>query len=166
MKFKLAYPVSVYLLIFLAFGFFVLNRHSIATNTSGFLVYLILLVTAFYFFFSRYSCRVTLSDEGIMTVHYLMPWQKTVIVDLKKYTFYDFGRGFYGCSLSNTHGHFNLLRYSYDQLVLASDKTFQKDLKILKVNLRMGHFKKLLRYFKESANLQQANSDGAGGYFW
>jgi hypothetical protein len=166
MKLKLAYPISPYLLVLFATGFLVLNRDSVVTHTTGFLVYLVFLVFALYFVFCRHSCRMGISAEGIMTLQYLIPWQKKINIDLKCCKFYDYGRGFYSFSLSHTQGHYNLLRYPYDQLILASDKEFQRDLKIIKVNLRMGHFRKLLDYFEASGNLQLESSKGVGGYFW
>ena len=95
-----------------------------------------------------------------------MPWNKNKVVDLKNYKYLDFGRGFYGSLTARTHGMKNLLRYPYDTIILSDKPDFKHDIIILRINLRMGHFNKLLNYFKKIEQLKLVDSDGAGGYFW
>ncbi|MGY0035168.1 hypothetical protein [Pedobacter sp. NJ-S-72] len=101
-----------------------------------------------------------------MQIRYLMPWNKNKTVDLKNYKYLDFGRGFYGSLTTRTHGMKNLLRYPHDTIILSDHPDFKQHIIILRINLRMGHFNKLLEYLKKTEGLKPADSNGAGGYFW
>jgi hypothetical protein len=95
-----------------------------------------------------------------------MPWNKNIAIDLKNYKYMDFGRGFYGSLTARTNGMKNLLRYPYDTIILSDHPDFKHDIIILRINLRMGHFNKLLKHLKNPEGLKLTDSDGAGGYFW
>lgn len=165
MKLKLSYSITIYLIIVFIIACVFSNLESIREHTLGFIFYLTLIVIAFYFFLSRYSCKLDI-DGSTLHIKYLMPWNKNVHIDLKNFKYFDYGRGFYNLISEREKGFMNLLRYPYDTIVLSERPDFSNNILILKVNLRLGQFNKLLNYLKTPVGLKLTDSNGSGGYFW
>ncbi|MBB5644880.1 hypothetical protein [Pedobacter cryoconitis] len=165
MKLKLSYSITIYLIVVFIIAYVFSNLGSIQEHTLGFIFYLVLIVIAFYFFLSRYSCKLDIYGSTLH-IRYLMPWNKNVHIDLKSFKYFDYGRGFYNLISERKKGFMNLLRYPYDTIVLSEGPDFSTNILILKVNLRLGQFNKLLNYLKTSVGLNLTDSNGSGGYFW
>lgn len=166
MRLKLSYSVTIYVIVLFIIACISFHTASFQAHTSGLLLYLLLIVIVLYFFLSRYSCRLEIDEDSVMQIRYLMPWNKNRTIDLKNYGYVDYGRGFYGSLTERRNGMKNLLRYPYDTIVLSEKPDFKEQTVILRVNLSIGHFNKLLTYLEQTEGLTLANSNGAGGYFW
>jgi len=166
MKLKLSYSVTIYFTLIFIAAYFLFNLGSFQAHATGFLLYILLIMIAVYFFLSRYSCRLQIDQYDVLHIRYLMPWNKNMVVKLKDYKYMDYGRGFYGFIESRKNGHLNLLRIPQDTIVLSDSMDFKHKVAILKVNLRMGQFKELLNYLEKTEKLKFADSAGTGGYFW
>jgi hypothetical protein len=166
MKLKLSYSITIYFIVIFIIAYIFLNLESIQKHALGFTFYLIIIVIAFYFFLSRYSCNLEIDNNSILHIRYLMPWNKDIGIDLKKYKYLDYGRGFYGFITVRKNGHMNLLRYPHDTIILSEKADFKNNVTILKINLRVGQFNKLLNYLKNTEMLKLTDSNGSGGHFW
>lgn len=166
MKLKLSYSITNYFIVLFAIAYIFSNLQALHEYTLGLLFYLILIVIAFYFFLSRYSCKLSIDDYSVLHICYLMPWNKSVHIDLKKYKYFDYGRGFYGFITARKMGYFNLLRYPYDTIIISEDSDFSNNILTLRVNLRVGQFNELINHLKKSEKLKFSDSNGKGGFFW
>ncbi|QNK64046.1 hypothetical protein H7F33_06020 [Pedobacter sp. PAMC26386] len=163
MKLRIHFSVTIYLILLFIIGHILVNLEALETHTLGFAVYLVLMVCAFYFFFSRYSCVLSI-ENNVLKIWYLMPWNKEVTLNLKSYQFMDYGRGFYQLN-SRQKGYKNLFRYPYDTMVFSNTADFKENT-IIRVNLRFGQFSVLLNYLKQNEKLKLTDAKGQGGFFW
>lgn len=151
MAYKSGYPINSYLLVImpviLIMVFVTLNL-----NIAVLTVYLPIAAIIFYIFFSRQSCRIEISEQQEMKVVYFFPWDKNVTIDLRKFKYMDYARGFYNPFDSRRIGYLSLFRTCYD-LIILSDNINDAQLEI-KVNSRIFSFRKVTKHFQNTTCLQ------------
>jgi hypothetical protein len=149
--YKSGFPFNTYLLIVvptvLLITFLILQL-----NIYVLVVYLPIALALFFSFFSKYSSRIEITDTLEMSVIFFFPWNKNITIDLRKFKYIDYARGFYNQFDDRRMGYFSFLRTCYD-LIIFSDNKIDAIIEI-KVNMRMGVFNKIIKHLKDDAKLQ------------
>jgi|GEM_PF-1007485 len=161
--YKSGFPLSQYILFILPILLGLIGVFYKA-NIIGLLVYLILGFLFFYCFFVRYSCKIVI-DNHLMTLTYMAPWNKNLVLDISRYKYFHYGQSFYSFSTSNGLS-FNIatLFYCNDLLILSDNKT-DAQLEI-KINTRMFAFKRLINLLEKDMKLKKAELKGSSAIIW
>jgi len=161
--YKSRFPFNTYLLIILPVALIVtfliqqLNIYVLA-------VYLPVAVVLFFVFFSKFSSRAEITDNLEMRVIFFFPWDKNIDVDLRKFKYLDYARGFYNQFDDRRLGYFSLLRKCYDLIIFSDNKT--NALMEIKVNMRMGSFNKIIKHLRNDAGLQLITLKSVNEIIW
>lgn len=149
--YKSGFPLNTWLLvitpILLLFIFLISDL-----NLLVLVVYLPIALVLFFTFFSRYSCKIEITDTLEMRIVFFFPWNKNISIDLRKFKYADYVRGFYNPFDSRRIGYHSLNRKCYDLLILSDHQT-NTEVEI-KVNMRIGAFSKIIKCLTADARLQ------------
>lgn len=149
--YKSGFPINTYLLIILPSALIIMFL-ILQLNIYVLAVYLPIASVLFFVFFSKYSSRIEITDTLEMRVIFFFPWNKNITVDLRKFKYIDYARGFYNQFDDRRMGYFSLLRTCYDLIIFSDNKT--NAMMEIKVNMRMGAFNKIIKHLKDDARLQ------------
>lgn len=161
--YKSGFPLSLYL--FLSFpivssGIFVFYQLSIL----ALLINLPVAMLLFYTFFCRHSSKIEITAKNEMRITYFFPWDKNVLINLTKFKYIDYARGFYNPFDERTLGYSSLFRKCYD-LLIVSDNINDSQIEI-KVNTKLLNFHKLIRFLKKDNKLFLIKLKNTKAFIW
>jgi hypothetical protein len=140
---SLNFPLVSYLWLVLS-SYFFLNLLLNGMIFWGVCFYTAIFSGSIYFFFARYSCKITIEKNKII-VQYLAFWLKNIEVERDKIYFFDYKRGFYDFGEDLVHKKEIFLEtICYDTVYLKMKDG--KEISI-NVNIRINSFKKLKQIF-------------------
>lgn len=149
--YKSGFPLNTYLLI-IAPILLIITSLILQLNIFVLAVYLPIALLLFFVFFSRHSSRIEITNSLEMRIIFFFPWNKNITVDLRKFKYVDYARGFYNPFDYRRIGYLSLLRTCYD-LILLSDNITNADIEV-KVNMKTGVFSKIIKCLTVDAKLQ------------
>lgn len=149
--YKSGFPFNTYLLIIFPITLIIIFL-ILQLNIYVLAVYLPIALVLIFLFFSKYSSRIEITDTLEMRVIFFFPWNKNITIDLRKFKYIDYARGFYNQFDDRRIGYFSLLRTSYDLIIFSDNQT--NAIMEIKVNMRMGAFNRIITHLKDDAKLQ------------
>lgn len=149
--YKSGFPLNTYLII-IAPVVLIITFLILQLNLLALAVYLPIALLLFFTFFSRYSSRIEITNSLEMRIIFFFPWNTSINIDLRKYRYVNYARGFYNQLDDRRIGYFSLLRTCYDLIMLSDNKANTK--MEVKVNLKTGAFSKIIKYLTVDAGLQ------------
>jgi hypothetical protein len=142
-------PVNVFILLFIIA---IIISQSIFNPV--WLLYGVLIFIFLYVLFSRYCCRLLITEQTF-EIHYFAPWNKNVNIRVEDIIRVDYATGFYNFSSNKPiNRYYGSMQYCYDRIIL-----FQKDKEnpvlYLNVNTRAFEFDKILKWAVEKKLLDK-----------
>lgn len=112
-------------------------------------VYELLTLSLLYLIFSRFACRMMLTEDALH-VKYLFPWNKDIKIQVASIQKVEIKKGFYDLFSDDTiAGLFVFPRFCYDQLILEIYADGKVDTAIISVNTRFSQFDRIVKLIKK-----------------
>lgn len=161
--YKSGFPLNTWLLIIiplLLLAIFLISHFNLFVLA----VYLPIALLLYFIFFSRYASRIEITNALEMNIIFFFPWNKNISINLRKFKYIDYARGFYDPFDYRRLGYLSFYRKCYD-LIMLSDNTTNSNIEI-KVNMKTGAFSKIIKYLTVDAGLQLIKLKSNGEIIW